>query len=229
MWGYFLGRGFVEPVDDFRASNPGEMRELLDAMAKDFASHGYDIKRLIATITATRAYQLSSPPAPGASAGESALWSRFPLKPLAPDELLDSIAVATDLDDVLAGRGEGELERAKAQLRKQFDFLFDVDEESHAATYEGTIPQALMLMNGRVVNRTMRIGRQGALLKIIAMPTSDERRVEALYLRTLSRKPTPEEAKVALSAIPERGVARQQAFEDIFWALLNSSEFVFNH
>jgi hypothetical protein len=228
IWGQFLGRGFVEPVDDFRASNPGEMPELLDALAKDFASHGYDMKRLVATITATGAYQRSSAPA-GASPAEAPLWSRFPLKPLGPDELLDSIAVATDLDDVFAGRGEGELEKSKAQLRKQFEFLFDVDEESHAATYEGTIPQALMLMNGRAVNRTTRVGRQGALLKVLATPTSDEHRVETLFLRTLSRRPTAEESKLALETIPDRGAGRQAAFEDLFWALLNSSEFVFNH
>jgi hypothetical protein len=229
MWGQFLGRGFVEPVDDFRASNPGELPDLLEALAQDFAAHGYDVKRLIATIAATDAYQLSSATA-GAKAAEAPLWSRFPLKPLGPDELLDSIAVATDLDDVLAGgKGEGELEKAKAQLRKQFDFLFDVDEESHGATFEGTIPQALMLMNGQAVNRTTRVGRQGALLKVLAMPTSDERRVEALYLRTVSRRPTADESKAALEAIPERGAGRQAAFEDLFWALLNSSEFVFNH
>jgi hypothetical protein len=230
IWGYFLGRGFVEPVDDFRASNPGEMPELLDQLAKDFAAHGYDTKRLIALIATTEVYQLSASAPDGAKTGEIPLWSRYPLKPLAPDELLDSIAIATDLDDVLGGqRGTDELEKAKAQLRKQFDFLFDVDEESHTTTYEGTIPQALMLMNGRQVNRTMRVGRHGALLKVLAMPSTDENRVEALFLRTVSRKPTPDETKAALAALPERGAGRQAAFEDLFWALLNSSEFVFNH
>src|SRR5439155_4243549 len=171
------------------------------------------------------------PPTKPSDSGKAppSLWSRYPLKPLAPDELLDSIAVATDLDDVLSRRGGEELEKAKAQLRKQFDFLFDVDEESHAATYEGTIPQALMLMNGRSVNQTMRVGRQGALLKVLAMPVGDERRVEMLFLRTLSRKPTADELTIALAALPERGAGRQAAFEDLFWALLNSSEFVFNH
>jgi hypothetical protein len=225
MWGHFLGRGFVEPVDDFRASNPGELPDLLDQLAKDFVSHGHDVKRLVTLIVATEAYQLSS-----ATSTEGALWSRYPLKPLAPDVLLDSIAVATDLDDILSKqRGAEELERAKAQLRKQFDFLFDVDEESHTASYEGTIPQALMLMNGRSVNQTMRVGRQGALLKVLAMPVADERRVETMYLRTVSRRPTPDELRAALLAIPERGAGRQAGFEDLFWALLNSSEFVFNH
>ena len=119
--------------------------------------------------------------------------------------------------------------KAKDQIRKQFDFLFDVDEESHRGTYEGTIPQALMLMNGRSVNQTMRVARQGALLKIVALPDDDGRRVEALFRRTLSRRPTVDERRAALATIPDRGVDRQRAFEDLFSALLNSSEFVFNH
>jgi len=217
-------------VDDFRASNPPELPILLDDLATDFIASGYDIKRLIRIITATEAYQLSAAPsvvAPRAQGGD--VWSHYPLKPLAPDELLDSIATATDLDEFLAKKKGDDLEKARAQIRKQFTFLFDIDEESHPASYEGTIPQALMLMNGRQVNQTMRVGRQGALLKILGTPEDDEHRVDALYLRTVSRHPTPDEQKAALALVQVRGPQRHQAFEDLFWALLNSSEFVFNH
>jgi hypothetical protein len=228
MWGYFLGRGFVEPVDDFRASNPALVPDVLDKLAIDFIAHGYDLRYLFSTITSTEAYQLSAERAPGPP-DQPTLWSSYPLKPLGPDELLDSIAVATDLDALLAGKNAGEFGTAKAQLRKQFNFLFDVDEESHPAAYEGTIPQALMLMNGRPLSRATNTVRQGALVKVLAMPVDDAGKIEALFLRTVARKPTPEELQTMLPLVQVRGPQRLEGYEDIFWALLNSSEFIFNH
>jgi hypothetical protein len=229
MWAYFMGRGFVEPVDDFRASNPPILPELLDALAADFVAHHDDLKHLIAGITKSRAYQLGADRGLSPPAAPPVLWSRYPLKPLGPDELLDSIAVATELDNLLAGKNAGEFGTAKTQLRKQFSFLFDVDEESHPTSYEGTIPQALLLMNGRPLSRATNTVRQGALLKILAMPGTDEGKLDALFLRTVARKATPEERDRLLPLLQGRAGQRQEAFEDVFWALLNSSEFIFNH
>jgi hypothetical protein len=228
LWGEFLGRGFVEPVDDFRASNPALMPAVLDALAADFVHQGYDLKALIRTIASTEAYQLA--PESAAGSGEpGALWSRFPLKPLGPDALFDSVAVATDLDEMLAARKEGDFAKAKAQLRKQFNFLFDVDEQSHPADYEGTIPQALILMNGRPVSRVTNTARHGALLKVLSMPEDDGHKLETLFLRTLSRRPSPEENARLLPYVAEKGGEKIARYEDVLWALLNSSEFVFNH
>jgi hypothetical protein len=186
------------------------------------------LKSLIRTIVATEAYQLSARPVTG-STEPGALWSRFALKPLGPDALLDSVAVATDLDEMLAAKKDGDFAKAKAQLRKQFSFLFDVDEESHPNGYEGTIPQALMLMNGRPVVRVTNTARHGALLKVLSMPEDDEHKLETLFLRTLSRPPTAEEKTKLLAFVAETGGQKLERFEDLMWALLNSSEFVFNH
>jgi len=228
LWGELLGRGFVDPIDDFRVSNPALAPAVMERLAAEFVARGYDLRYLIGTICRTEAYQKSSEPALPYQV-EPAFWSRFPLKPLRPEVLLDSLAVATDLDELLTGTKDGDLAKAKAQLRKQFQATFDVDEESHAASYEGTIPQALMFMNGRPLDRATHAGRQGALLKVLSMTGSDEEKVDNLFLRTLSRPAKPEETKRILPRLAQRGTSRLDAFEDVMWALLNSSEFAFNH
>jgi hypothetical protein len=279
MWGHFLGRGFVDPVDDLRPSNPGVMPELLQAMADDFASHGYDLHRLIAMIAATEAYRLSSAPtdseggsapvlsarAPGGQ--EIKAWSRFRLQPLGPEELLRSIYAATGAEDILRRFRPGAVDRVRTLLFRQYTFLFDVDEQTDAPDFEGTVAQALTLINGELVVAGTFALPGGALAGVLESPGGDPERVDALYLRTLSRHPTPEESDhwvryvnetrghdapraprtppakkpgpgkgggvPALQALEARDLARhdpkRQAYEDVFWALMNSSEFLFNH
>ncbi len=276
MWSHFMGRGFVEPVDDFRESNPAIMPDLLKRLSDDFVAHDYDLKHLIETITATKVYQLSSGQAktdPG-----NTLWARYRLKPMGPEQLMDSLVSATNLGPVLERMFGGNLDVLKTQLQRQFTFLFDTDEEQEQKDFEGTIPQALLMLNGNITNRGASPIPGTTLAEIMSMPGSDEGKIAALYLRTLSRKPTaaelarwtkfirqPRNVIVNDSPIGEivnrralrmqnakqqakRGpgpdplnrlaagrfeaanpTARQQAYEDLFWALLNSSEFVFNH
>jgi hypothetical protein len=276
MWSHFMGRGFLEPVDDFRESNPAVMPDLLKKLSDDFVAHDYDLKHLIKTITATQVYQLSSGQAktnPG-----NTLWARYRLKPMGPEQLMDSLVTATNLGPVLERMFGGNLDALKTQLQRQFTFLFDTDEEQEQKDFEGTIPQALLMLNGNITNRGASPIPGAALAEIMSMTGGDEGKIEALYLRTLSRKPTagelarwtrfiqqPRNVIVNDSPIGEavdrrplrmqnakqqakRGpgpdplnrlgagrfeamnpTARQQAYEDLFWALLNSSEFIFNH
>jgi hypothetical protein len=274
MWSHFVGRGFVEPIDDFRPSNPGVLPDLLKGLADDFVANGYDLKQLIRTICATQVYQLSAAPAKGADA-DNALWARYRLKPMGPDELLNSLVTATDLQPILERIAGDNLEGLKFRMRQQFSFLFDVDEEFDQKDFEGTIPQALMLLNGNLVNRAATPIPGTAMADVLALPGGDADKIEALYLRTLSRKPTATEIKrwtafvnaprdiiTTGTALPPRLLrgtlaqnkamrrnggydplarvgnrvltaptltAKQQAYEDLFWALLNSSEFLFNH
>ena len=187
MWGHFLGRGFVDPFDDLRPSNPPQAPELEDALAKDFASHHYDLKRLIKTIALSQAYGLST------GAGTPVLWSKFRATPLGPNELLDAVIDATGVDDALRRLGRFNVEEITEKLRQLYGFVFDVDEEFDRPSYEGTITQALIQLNGRLVAGGSTALPGSTVANAARADMTDAQRVEALYLKTLSRRPTRDE------------------------------------
>jgi hypothetical protein len=280
MWGHFLGRGFVDPVDDFRASNPGTTPELMDALASDFVASGYDLKHLARVIVGTEAYARSAAPLDDATQKadpEAKLWERFRVAPLGPDELLDALVTATKLDAIVRATGRLDLAQVRFRVRERYGFLFDVDDVTDQSGYEGTIPQALALLNGSVAATGTSVLPGSALAEVLGEGGDDKAKIEALYLRALSRLPTPDEVSrwaqflVDAQAQPEapvpppaaspqperarrdkaqkrgkgqqpdpltnlegragnmRATARVRAYEDLFWTLLNSSEFVLNH
>ncbi len=193
VWSHFLGRGFVDPVDDIRPSNPSDVPELEEALAEDFADHHYDLKHLMRTVALSRAYGLSTVPA-GAQAGATpVLWSRFRTTPLGPNELLDAVFDATSVDDALRRAGRFNVEELTERLRTLYGFVFDVDEEFDRPTYEGTITQALIGLNGRLIGGGSTALPGTAVSRIARSDMTDAQKVEALYLRTLSRKPSADE------------------------------------
>jgi hypothetical protein len=196
MWGHFLGRGFVDPVDDMRPSNPAAAPELLDALAVDFAASGWDVKHLVRVIVGSEAYALSAAPLAEATAKadpEARLWERFRVTPLGPDELLDALVAATKLDAIVQATGRMDLEQVRFRVRQRYGFLFDVDEESDEGEYEGTTAQGLALLNGGVVTAGASALPGGALADVMAMPGDDAAKIEVLYLRVLSRLPGHDE------------------------------------
>lgn len=227
LWSHFLGYGFTKPVDDMGPHNPVTHPELLSRLGKEFATRGHDLKKLIRWITLSEAYALSSKTTPAnkkddPSLGEKPAFSHFYIRQMEAEQLYESLLASTK-----AGN-EGSMtpeERAskRAGWLSQFTVTFGNDEGSEATTFDGTIPQVLMMMNGDLTNNAL----QGQFMQQLAArnaPLKDK--VDYLYQSALSRKPTPQELQLTLSA---RGADEKAVLQDVFWALLNSNEFIFNH
>lgn len=257
MWGHFMGRGFVDPVDDIRPSNPATAPALFDRVAADFAID-FDVKRLIRTLAAAEAYQLSAAPIDAKADPENELWGRFHLVPLGPQELLDSIFRVTDVERTAKELGVKNMDQLRANVVRQYAFLFDTDEEDDAPDYSGTVTQALTLLNGALVAQGARAFPGSATAALVAAPGTDAEKVDALAVRVLARHATaaekerwaayvndaeaspgprgPNSGKPVKSSLL-RPLARRNpnvspkaaAYEDLLWAMLNSSEFTFNH
>jgi len=258
MWGHYLGRGFYDPVDDMRPSNPATAPELLDRIAADFIAHDFDVKYLVRTICATEAYQLSA--SSTKTDEENKLWGRFHLVPLGPEELLNAIFRATDLDKTAQKAGIKDLDALRVNIVRQYAFLFDVDEENDEPDYSGTVSQALALLNGALVGQSARALPGSMVSDLEKSAGTDAEKVDLLAVRVLSRHATPEErdrwtkyiseadSRAADAAkAPKKKPAgksgpldrlanrkanvtpKQAAYEDIVWSMLNSSEFTFNH
>jgi hypothetical protein len=231
LWSHFLGRGFVNPVDDFGPHNPPSHPELLARLAEEFKQNGYDVKKLCRWIMASRAYQLSSASAKtkGGDKGDG-LFSQMQLKPMSPEQLFDSLLTAT-----MAHRtGSGDDGNRKRDVwMRQFLFAFANDEAEESTSFQGTIPQALMMMNGELMGTALS-GKPGSFLCEVVEQAQRQGRspeihmVHSLYLAALSRYPSPKEmgrARLYLESFPDS----LQVLQDLFWALLNSNEFVLNH
>lgn len=230
LWDNFLGRGFVHPVDDLDKANPPSHPELLDAMARQFALHQFDLNYLIRAITATRAYQLSSR---ATSTGEDDLakFARMPLRRMTADQLFASIVQATGFREERRAAQRGvvlpDTTSAAAEFRNRF-----ADQSVPRTEAETSILQALALMNGKLVSDATDLAKSETLLAVAEAPfLKTDERVESLFLATLSRKPAPEEMAQMVEYVDGGGADHdpKKALADVFWALLNSAEFALNH
>ena len=227
-WAHFLGRGFVEPVDDFGPHNPPSHPELLDKLAKEFKESGYSVKKLCRWITNSRVYQLSSVKS-RPTEKEEGLFCQMQLKPMTPEQFFDSLVTATRSHR--SGSSEGEYKKRDAWLR-QFLFTFANDEAEESTSFQGTIPQALMMMNGPLMQEATS-GKPGSFLGEVCEQAGHSRSpaafmVDSIYLAALSRHPNNKEvasARQYLDSFPDS----LQVLQDLFWALLNSNEFVLIH
>lgn len=238
LWGHFFGIGIIDPVDDLGEDNPPSHPEMLDELGKAFADARFDAKFLIKAITATRAYQTTSE-VTDKSQEDPRQFARMALKGLSPEQLFDSLTVATGYKEQDSGRlaraGRFDNGSARSEFLTKFTNFSDRRTE-----YQTSILQALLLMNGRFVADadTVDLANEkafGTLTAIYDSPlpslATTKGKLNALYLATLAREMRPEEESRLVRYVDKGGPSgdSKKALADVFWALLNSSEFILNH
>jgi hypothetical protein len=226
IWSELVGEGFYEPVDDIGPDRDCNAPATLDYLAGQFVAHDYDVKWLYRTIMATAAYQRDS--RSRHLPGETPFEANCPQR-LRADELFDSLMLALGVDgqavnprDKAAG---GKKKYQPRTPRAGFDFVFGYDPSIRRDDVTGSIPQALILMNSPQLARGIN-GRNGTALARLLESTKDNPAVvEELYLRTLAREPKADELKTCLEHV-KKADNRSEGFEDVLWALINSTEFL---
>jgi hypothetical protein len=223
MWANFFGHGLVDPVDDMRPEAKCSHPELLDLLAKEFTASGYDLKHLVRCICNSRAYQRTSRPTPENKSDEE-LYSHMPLKVMTADMLYDSLQVALGHPAADKEKGKGQKKDrndGRAQFRKFFHAEAD-DDVGVVEDYTHGVPQALRLMNSPQMNDT------AAMVARIAKVNGPDQMIDGMFLSVLGRPPTDAERKRSAAYVAADKDANR-AHSDLMWALLNSSEFLFNH
>lgn len=231
-WSYLMGRGLVEPVDDFRATNPPSHPELLEALNKDFVEHGLDTKHLIRTICSSRTYQLASVVAPERDQ-DGMFYSHRRFSRLPAAVLLDAVDQVCGTHEEFTGMPAGT--RAQQlpdpQIPSYFLDAFGRSVRSspcECATSESPdLAQALHFINSVNLNKKIS-SSEGRLAELLKSDKSDEKIVTELYLTIFGREPRKAELDIAVKLTTE-SVSRQAGYEDLVWTLLNSTAFLFNH
>lgn len=233
VWGELLGRGLVHPVDDFRATNPACHPELLEALAGDFARHGFDLKQLLRRITASHLYQQSSDPT-ASNLEDTENFSRSYRRRLSAEVLADAVADITGVPHVFEGLPKASRASQVWNFKIASDTLdaFGRPDSSSDCPCERnlstSVVQALHLMNAEDLQD--KLSHQDGRVRALAKSERTEREIiEELYLLAYSRFPDADEREAALALFADEDTDRQTASEDLLWALLNSAEFVFNH
>lgn len=236
LWRKLMGRGIVEPVDDLRDANPGTHPELLALLGEQFRLNGFDIHYLIRAVTLSETYQRTSRPLDG-NRDDAELYSHMPVKVMAPYVLGDSLQTFMRLGDDAFGEATAskkpaqpvtEDDKLKAKQRARgtrdsFASFFKGEDNAAPTAYEVGVPQALKLMNAQEMFRGSRV-----VAELTKKNDKHDLLLERIYLAALARRPTEEERTIALRYVKEQPDWRK-GFNDVIWALLNSTEFATNH
>lgn len=233
IWGHFFGIGIVDPIDDFSELNPPSHPELLDLLAAELVEHDFDLKFLVRAITASRTYQLTSEVRSDDDDTSPRLFSRMAVKGMTAEQLYNSIAQAVGTHETFDEAQQGRFRTTSTQNRFLEQFS---DSNSGPTERQTSVLQALSMMNGQLITDATGLETSRTLAGIINYPGFDNsRRIDALFLATLNRKPHPEELNRFVTYVESESVDQEaddnpaRALSDVFWTLLNSSEFSLNH
>jgi hypothetical protein len=232
-WAHFLGRGLVEPVDDFRATNPPTNQALLDALARHLVDSRFDVKQLIRAITASRVYQLSTSPN-ATNERDEQNYSRALMKRIPAEVLLDMVCDTTGVPEKFFGvpPGSRAIQLWDSKVPHYFLKLFGRPVRVTACECERTaepgVAQVLHILNSPEMHAKL-THEGGTIARVVKEKKDDGALVDELYLTFYSRFPDTKERTVALEHMKRNVSQRKQAAEDLAWSMMNSLEFVFNH
>lgn len=257
VWAELFGAGLIDPVDNIHGKTAGDFEPVLRELADHFTRSDYSLKELYRVLMNTRAYHLSSKGTEDSVTLRTA-FAQARLRPIGPEVLLESLLATTNLEEVPKNRaGEEAFQRNKRRVLEKFVFAFGNDEGESSTAFEGTIPQALMMMNDEIMARAVMPQPGSTFHNVLRSGDDAGDRVRMLYLAVLCREPSDEELSECMQYIKDtgpsdgpvlaepvnlgrkrRGAGRpQQAqmaqaaepYQDIYWALLNTSEYLYNH
>jgi hypothetical protein len=241
MWSYFFGRGLVDPVDDFRSTNPPTHPELLASLAEDFRTHNHDLRRLMRLIVTSRAYQLSGRPEES-NRDDRTNYSHAQPRSLDAEVLLDAICDVTGVPEVFTTgvsqakiTGQAPAGTRAVQLRES-DLFYSRFLELYGRPNRLTLPErsghanlveAMHMLAGPAYNEKLS-APQGRLQQLLKAGKSNREIIEGFYQAAFARQPEPGELS-AIENLIASGEERESALKDFVWALLCSREFAENH
>lgn len=231
-WAWLTGVGLIEPVDDLRATNPPSHPALLDALARDFADHHFDVRHLLRTICNSRVYQLASERSPARNANGRLITHRVPRR-LPAEVLLDAVNQAAGTAESFDGQPPGTRAIALPDPTVTSYFLTTFGRPVRTNACEcargstADLSQALHMLNSTAIHNKV-IQPAGRLDRMLKAGASDAEIIEELYLATLTRVPSDDEKQTVRELLAD-APSREEGLQDLLWSLLNSAEFVFNH
>jgi len=232
MWSHFLGYGFTSPVDDLGPHNIPTNPELLEYISSEFRAAEFDLRQLISWIALSKPYSLSSMRTrknemDDPLLGESPKFTHFYLRQMEAEQLYESLLIATKANESQGSYEEQE--QKKNQWLAQFNQAFGTDEGEESTSFDGTIPQVLMLFNGDMIKQATDT-KKGSLIDALANSGKNYNKcVEELFMAGLTRKPNGKEKDLAKKMLAARRGDAKEALKDVWWVVLNTNEFIFNH